>query len=473
MRFGKISMIAIVLAISLFVFLIAGCSGGGAQNTTVAATTAAVATTAAATTTAEQAIETTAETAATSAATASDTTEAEDQSDANGSTDTITILTDADSMPITEIAAKIYKEKYGADVEIISQSYDQTLTKLMTSVMAGASIDVAQIDCIYPAQFLTNGIVVSLNEYLTDDVRSDLVPAYVEGMSANGQLAGLPYQANGKWLLYNKEMLQKAGYDSPPKTFDEMFEMGNEMKEQGLCKYTLAWAATQAEGLVCDWAVVLYASGGAWKDASGAWCFNDANGVKGLSLLVDSIRNGDADPASPTYTDRTNLNPFMAGDAPFCINWSFAYGLSDSDEESRIAGKVGIGLIPSNSPGLISASVVGGGAYAIASVSTHKDSAWKYIVETVSLEAQEYALDNQNSMPIRASMYQNDEIMQKYPYMLDMYPQFEYMITRPEIVQYSEWSNIAQVALQEAVTGVKSVEQVLNELQAATVEKQY
>lgn len=81
-------------------------------------------------------------------------------------------------------------------------------------------------------------------------------------------------------------------------------------------------------------------------DDNGNWVFNNENGVAGLKLMVDSIQNGNADPGSINYTDREVLNPFMAGDIPFVLNWAFAYALANDPAESTIAGNVGIGLVP-------------------------------------------------------------------------------------------------------------------------------
>ena len=48
--------------------------------------------------------------------------------------------------------------------------------------------------------------------------------------------------------------------------------------------------------------------------------------------------------------------------------------------------------------------------------------------------------------------------------MMDCYPQYEYAQARPALAKYSECSNGMQVSLHEAVTGAKSVEDVLNEM---------
>lgn len=389
----------------------------------------------------------------------------------SGGAQPIQIITAADELPIVEYAADLYKEKYGADVEIVSQSYDQTYTKIMTSIMGGAPVDIISCDAIWTAEFYKSGVLDPLNDYLTEELKSDILPAFLDNMSTEGKIMSIPFTAQAKWLFYNKAMLKQAGYDNPPATWDELFEMGQTIKDKGLCKYTIAWAATQAEGLVCDWGVSLHASGASWKNDAGTWAFNDENGVKGLSLIVDSIKNRTADPASVSYNDRDNLNPFMAGDIPFVLNWNFAYALSNSEAESKIAGDVGIALIPSNTPGLTSASVTGGGGFGISNTSKNKESAWKYLELIVSREAQEYGIVQYSNMPVLDSMYKDDALMSEYPHMKEMYPQLAYAIPRPSLNKYSEWSNAMQVKLHEAVSGTKSVTDALNEMQAESAEK--
>lgn len=390
-----------------------------------------------------------------------------DESDEASSTEAkpIQVITAADELPIVEYAAKLYKETYGADVEIISQSYDQTYTKIITSVMSGAPVNVTSCDSIWAAEFGSRGILVPLNDYITDEIRNDVLPAFLDHMTWNGNLMGLPFTAQSKWLFYNKAMLEAGGYTEPPATWEELYAIGEDLKNQGLCKYSIAWAATQAEGLLCDWGVTLYASNGSWKDASGAWTLDSAESASGMNLIIDSIANGIADPGSISYTDRDVLNPFMAGDIPFVLNWNFAYALSNDETESKIAGDVGIALIPSNAEGVTSASVTGGGAFGITGSCEDKESAWKYIELIVSREVQEYGITEFSNLPILKSMYEDDQLMANYSHMKEMYPQLEFAIPRPSLINYSEWSNAMQISLHEAVTRAKSVEDALSAMQ--------
>lgn len=373
-------------------------------------------------------------------------------------------IVDNDTVGIIQPAADILERDEGIKTEFIVQSYDQSYTKIMTSIMGGTPIDVIICDSVWTAEFTEAGMITPVDDYISAELKEDLFPGFVDQCSYEGKLMALPMCAQTKWLYYNTDLLEQAGYSEPPKTWDELFEMGQNMVSKGLCKYPIAWAAKQAEGMVCDWFVCLTASGGSMRDDNGNWVFNNENGVAGLKLMVDSIQNGNADPGSINYTDREVLNPFMAGDIPFVLNWAFAYALANDPAESTIAGNVGIGLVPSNSDGVVSSSVTGGGGFAIASTSEHPDYAWKLIENVVSREALFQSAELASNAPPIKSMYEDEEFIEQFPTMAAAYPQFEYAQPRPALSKYSEWSNNMQVSLHEAVTGSKSVEDALNEM---------
>ena len=374
------------------------------------------------------------------------------------------IITASDELPLVQYTADLYKQKYGVDVEIVSQSYDQTYTKIVASVMGGTSVDIISDDSIWTAEFADEGILVPLDDMMTPEVKEDVLSAFIDSTTWDGKTWAIPFQAQGKWLFYNKAMLQQAGYTDPPKTFSELFAMGKDMVDKNIAKYGVAWAGVQAEGMLCDWTYLLHASGSSWKNSDDKWGFNDSNGVKALEMYIDSYKNGIADPASITYDDRNVLNPFMAGDVPFVFNWAFAYPLANDKTQSKIAGDVGIALIPSNSEGITSASVTGGGAFGIASSSKNKEWAWKYLEMMVSKDVQQHSLEAASSMPILKSMYEDQNVMKDYPWMQEMYPQFQYAVSRPVLIKYSEWSNMMQINLHKALTGQVTAKDALDEM---------
>ena len=113
-------------------------------------------------------------------------------------------------------------------------------------------------------------------------------------MSYNGKTVAVPFANGGKWMYYNKQMLEDAGYSEPPKTWDELKAMSQEMIEKGICKYGIAWGASQAEGLICDLTTMIYSFGGTWQNEDGTFNINnegskDHGHICGIFHLIKTL----------------------------------------------------------------------------------------------------------------------------------------------------------------------------------------
>lgn len=375
--------------------------------------------------------------------------------------ESISIISTTDDVPLLQYVGNLYEKKYGVKLEIISQSYDNTHQKITTSISGKSGIDLTYVDVIWPAEFGSLGITIPLDSYMTDSFKNDLIDASLGQMQYNGKTYGIPFANNGKWMFYNKKILTDGGYTEPPKTWDELKTMSQKLIKDGKAKYGIAWAGKQAEGIICDMTTMLYAMGGTWMNDSGKFNFNSDAGVKALSFVADSIKDGWADPASTTYGDRETLDPFMAGDIPFVMNWSFAWGLTNDAKQSKVAGNVGICLIP-GSENVKSSSVTGGGGIGIMATSDSPDYAWKFIEMFVSPDIQKYALQNGATLPTLKSVYEDKEMQSKYDFLSLMYPQYEFAHYRPQTAKYSEWSNISQTAISTVLVGQATAKDALD-----------
>ena len=292
----------------------------------------------------------------------------------------ISIISTSDDQALLEAVGKVYKERYGVDLTIISQAYDSTHDKIVASVLGGSKNDLTYVDTVWPAEFASAKILSPVDDYMPSGFKSAFVSAAIGQMEWNGKTWAVPFANNGKWLFYNKKMLADAGFSAPPTSWDELFAMSRKMISQGIAKHGIAWAGVQSEGLICDFTTMLYGFGGTWTDKNGSITFNSPQGVRALQMMVDATKDGTADPASITYNDRTDLDPFMAGDTAFVMDWSFAWPLTNDAKQSKIAGNVGMTLIPGDAKaGVRSSSVTGGGGIGIISNSEHKDWAGKFL----------------------------------------------------------------------------------------------
>ena len=253
---------------------------------------------------------------------------------------------------------------YGVKVNLICQSYDSTHEKITTTWTGGGDADVCYVDIPWVAEFESKGVTIDLSDYMDEDVKNSLIESSLNQMVYNEKTEAIPFANGGKWMFYNKQMLADAGYEEPPKTWDELKEMSQDMIDKGICKYGIAWGASQAEGLICDLTTMIYSFGGTWQKEDASFDINSESANDAVQFMYDSMQEGWADPASITYTDRDCLDPFMAGDTAFVMNWAYVYGYANNPENSTVAGNVDICLMPGTDKAE-SASVTGGGEYCL------------------------------------------------------------------------------------------------------------
>ena len=196
------------------------------------------------------------------------------------------------------------------ELEIISQSYDDTKTKITTSV-TGGNADIAYLDVVWPGEFADKGLILPLTDYFTDEIKSGIMEGNLQQMTVGDDSYGMPFCNNGMFMFYNKAMLEEAGYTEPPTTWDELKEMSQAMQEKGICKYGIAWPGQQAEGSVCNLSMMLYSFGGTWTEGD-EFTFNSDAGVQAVQFMVDSINDGWADPSSVSYSDRDIIDMIRA-----------------------------------------------------------------------------------------------------------------------------------------------------------------
>lgn len=375
----------------------------------------------------------------------------------------LTIIADLDGKAAEEAYAKSFTEKYGIEIELISPAYYDTHDKIVTTVLGGGECDIFQTDSVWLMDFVEAGITVSLNDYMTDEFKSSLMGCFTDALAVNGVYYTIPTAPNAMWLYYNKDMLAEAGYDAPPATWDELFEMSQKMVDMGLCKYGIAWPACQAEGTICMFTSILTGYGSNWRDAEGNWCFNGEEGVTALNVLVESINNGIADLASVTYDDRTDLDPLMAGDVAFVPNWAYAYALVNNPEESAVAGSIDVALLPAGNEGVVSSSCLGGAGMCVTSISKHPEWAIKYIIGKITPEFQDTLMETTGTMPILMSSYTCDYAKEHIPQLELMAPQFDYVVARPQLSDYNTWSEEMQLCIAKALDGSMTIQEALDE----------
>lgn len=376
----------------------------------------------------------------------------------------ITVLwtnTDGENGPRSQLIKEFTKQT-GIKVKELAVDYNSLYNKITTAALSNSSdIDVVEMDTIWAGQFYQGNIVEDLTHIVPKDVQDKFTPSSIGSVTYDGHLLAIPFFSSTKHFYWNKELLQKAGYDHPPKTWSEFREVSKKLKEQGI--YASGWSWKQAEGLVCDYVSLVYAFGGKFFE-NGKPVFNQGGGLKALQFMADLInKDRTVDPASLQWTENDVNSAFSAGKIAMMSNWEGIYPDIDNPKKSKVAGKTDVGLMPGEGS-VVSAAVTGSEGIAIMKNSKHKQAALAYLKWIGSKEFQYGHFAKAGYYPSLQSLYQDPEILKAdtTKKIGKIKAQFQYGVDRPNAPEYVKWSDALAAELHDALLGKKSPQEALD-----------
>ena len=373
-------------------------------------------------------------------------------------------------------------EAKNPDIKVVMEylGYDFVHDKITTGMAANPpAYDAAMIDVIWPDEFIKAGYLLDVTDRVTPDMKTGIFPASWNGVTRNGKVYGMPWLMDVKYFMYNKDILQKAGFNSPPATWEELADQAKVIKEKGLAEFPITWSWNQKEGVTCDFAVLLFGNGGSFVDASGKPAFNNDKGVEILSWMKQTIDDGLSNPSAISSDEMAVEADFLAGKSAFAVNWLFQYADSNDATKSQIVGQAAFAPMPvfaaGKSAGIQGSSVDGSSSFAIMATTPYPDQTWKFLSYLASDEVQtKYSAE---MLPIWQADFEGDKLNALLaanptnPVTVPAFKaQFPFANERPTVPYYNEASAALQLAIQEALTGIKPPKDALDEAAAKWVE---
>ena len=83
-------------------------------------------------------------------------------------------------------------------------------------------------DVIWPVQFAANGWLIDVTDRFPKSEQSQFLPAPIDSLIYDGKIYGVPWFTDAGLLYYRADLLEKSGYSNPPKTWDQLQEMGRQ-----------------------------------------------------------------------------------------------------------------------------------------------------------------------------------------------------------------------------------------------------
>lgn len=338
--------------------------------------------------------------------------------------------------------------------------------KIVAEFTAGVEPDALYVRDDYFAGWVTAGYLQPIEGMPgLDEVYDRLFEYNANAMMYNGERYGLPYYTDCDTFVFNRQMLDDAGIDEPPKTLDEIIEKGKQLKEAGVVEYPLILGFKLSNNFWEAWWALIYASGAHLFDDELNPIMHTDNTVARdvLAWIKRGLDEGVIDPAITELDSDQARDAFMAGQGAFHIISRYDVERMNSPDQSNVAGNVKASLIPSLD-GESKGTVGWHRQYCISANTENKEAAYKLIYYLGGLDEEDVPYTAKFWFMKRGlgfafkDLDDDPEIRAKLEEFIDPDVYFEQAtLARPrEAINeswYSEWESANQQTLQDVFIG--------------------
>lgn len=324
-------------------------------------------------------------------------------------------------------------------------SHDQYVTTFSSK---SAEIDVFDADVIWPAEFAQAQYALELDRFIEADGinMDDYFPGTVQSGNFNGRQYAMPKYTDAGLLFYRKDIVE-----TPPKTWDELFDMASELKGKEGTEFGYLMQANQYEGLVCNAVEFIAAYGGQVVDENNEVVVNTPETVAGITKMVEFV-NSDFVPSNIlSFQETETNNAWVGGQSVFARNWPYMQSTSEDKEASEVAGNVGFAVLPSGDG--TNAATLGGWMSMINRYSENQEAAWEFVKFMSGPEGQKISAVDGGRAPTIEALYDDEEVKEAAV----LFSNEEFVATlqnavpRPVSPIYPVISDIMQVELSKAL----------------------
>ncbi|TRD15679.1 ABC transporter substrate-binding protein [Palleronia caenipelagi] len=365
-----------------------------------------------------------------------------------------------------------FEEETGIKVNVIKHPYENALGEQVRDFVAGGDLDIALIDLVWIGNFAENEWIVPVDQIKADYPEiidpdldmDDFFPLVLNAFGGwNDTIYGLPFDNYSGLMFYNRCMLEEAGFDGPPETWEELKDTyGPALTKDG--KYAFALQSKRNETQSADsFARVLWPFGGSFLNDEFRSNLNSEESQAGLKFRQDLMQY--MPDGIVAYDHAETVNGFAQGDVAMITEWSAFYSTVVSPDTSAVADCVEIAPEPKGPAGRKPA--LGGFSLAVAEQADddEKAAAWLFIQwATSKANAGEYL--ERGGVPARQSAYADESLAETYKFVpalveswQDGVPEF-----RPRFAEWPEITEIVQEWGTKMMLGEVSTEEGAQEI---------
>ncbi|WP_082233176.1 sugar ABC transporter substrate-binding protein [Halobacillus massiliensis] len=316
-------------------------------------------------------------------------------------------------------------------VDVQAIPWDTAHDKLLTAVASGNGPDVVQLGTTWVPEFAEAGALLDLSEYMEDYpgfAKENYFEGSVSTMEYEDQIVGIPWYVETRVLYYRTDILEEAGYEEAPKTWDELKDAARTIADSGEDTY----------GLDIDRNDQITPFIFAWQNGYDADIenkqlnFESPEFKEAIEYYASYFEEG----ISQTQEGVDIVQAFKEGNKPMFFSGPWMINIIN-DQAPDIEGKWATAVMPEKET---NTSSMGGANLSVFHSSDNVEGALEYISYMTEVDTQMEWLEASNTLPSRTDAWEKD-IMTEDP----MYATFGEQLenTKPGL-QTPQFERIAQ-----------------------------
>ena len=371
---------------------------------------------------------------------------------------------------LTEFLETWNSEHPDEEVTLIElpESSDEQRRQMINNAQAKSdAYTVLGLDVVWTAEFAANQWVVELPR--DKFPLEELIPATVTTATYFEKLYGVPFITNAELLFSRTDLLEKAGLDGPPETFDEMYAAIEAMQKDDPELLGFGSQYSKYEGLTVQAAGLVVSAGGELFDSEGKPHADSTEAITGLQKVRDGFDKGFIPQEALTYKEEESRAAYQDGRLAFLQNWPYVWALGQAEDgSSAVNGKMVASLVPGfDGPG---SSTLGGLNLGVSAFAKNKGTAVDFIAFMVdAVQQKEWGLATAQA-PANVGVYEDPDMLEAFPFLPQLKEAIDNGTSRPAVVQYGEVTQVIQEAAYACFSGEKDAEPAMKDLQAQLTE---
>jgi multiple sugar transport system substrate-binding protein len=297
--------------------------------------------------------------------------------------------------------------KYKIEFELLPNQADQQREQLVRRLGAeDPSLDLLGLDVVWTGEFANAGWIAPVPASTARIVSENVVSSVLQTARFEDRLYDVPIWSNTQLLWYRKDLVP-----TPPKTWDEMIDMGEKIGPE---KGRIQVQANRYEGLVV-WVNQLIESAGTSVLAGPKAVRLDKAPTEKALGIIGRLSHSPVAPANITTANEDSARlGFEAGNSAFQINYPFVYP-SAKENAPDIFKQMGAAQYPAVDDEHPAKPPIGGINIGVSAYSKHKAEAFAATECLVKPENQLEVATLGGLPPVREDLYDEPEMEKVYP----------------------------------------------------------